>query len=165
MSHALKGICLALLAICGLQAFSALAEGDPLAGLEDSLALPPPPSQTAVPPAPASASSPGTAPATPPSPPAADRYTLIQSSGILGAPPQGPPPPALLGFAGDYAIIRNPEGQSDLVKEGGTLGSVKVLRIGINRVLIEHKGKVEELSIFEGLGGQPLVPGKEASTR
>jgi len=166
--YIVKGITLALAAICALQAYSAFTEGDPLSGLEDHLSSmaalrtapgPPPPPAASAPAA--AAQPPGSAPA--PAPP--DRYTTIESSGILGALPQGPPPPALLGLAGAYAIIRTPEGQTDLVAEGGTLGTVKVVRIGINRVLIEHKGKTEELSIFEGLGGQPLIPGKEASTR
>jgi len=176
LTYILKGISLALAVIFALQAYSVFMEGDPLSGLEDHLgsmaalraasesspaAAPSAPAApvTTAPPAPSPASAP---PAPTPTP---DRYTTIESSGILGALPQGPPPPALLGFAGAYAIIRAPEGQTDLVPEGGTLGTVKVIQIGINRVLIEHKGKVEELSIFEGLGSQPLIPGKEASTR
>jgi len=165
LNYILKGITLALAVICALQAYSAFMEGDPLSGLEDHLG-----SMAALraasepPPAPASSAAAATPPSAP-APPPPDRYTTIESSGILGALPQGPPPPALLGLAGAYAIIRAPEGQTDLVAEGGTLGTVKVLKIGINRVLVEHKGKVEELSIFEGMGGEPLVPGKEASTR
>jgi hypothetical protein len=172
--YILKGISLALAVIFVLQAYSAFMEGDPLSGLEDhlgsmsALRAASEPSSAPAPSAPAApaaaATTPPPSPSTP-APPAPDRYTTIESSGILGAMPQGPPPPALLGLAGAYAIIRAPEGQTDLVAEGGTLGTVKVIKIGINRVLIEHKGKVEELSIFEGLGGQPLVPGKEASTR
>jgi hypothetical protein len=175
LTYILKGITLALVVICVLQAYSAFTEGDPLSGLEDHLGSmaalraatdpSPPPAPSA---SPTSAQPPAASaqpPAAGPAPPVPDRYTTIESSGILGALPQGPPPPALLGLAGTYAIIRTPEGQTDLVAEGGTLGTVKVVRIGINRVLIEHKGKTEELSIFDGLGGQPLVPGKEASTR
>lgn len=148
----LKGTCAALAVICALQAYSAFSEDDPLGGLEDmaSVARPPAPTVTAQPQPPAA----GAPPASPPP----DRYAAIETSGILGAVPKGPPPPALLGLAGHYAIIRTPEGQVDLVAEGGTLGSVKVLKIGINRALIEHKGKLEELKIFDGLGGEPLLP-------
>jgi hypothetical protein len=167
LTYVLKGITLALAVICALQAYSAFTEGDPLSGLEDhlgsmaALRAAPDPAPPRAASTPAVAAQPA---ASAPAPPAPDRYTTIESSGILGALPQGPPPPALLGLAGAYAIIRTPEGQTDLVAEGGTLGTVKVIKIGINRVLIEHKGKTEELNIFDGLGGQPLVPGKEAST-
>ena len=70
--------------------------------------------------------------------------------------------PELLGLAGKYAIIKTPGGPTDLVAEGGELAGVKLLRIGLNRVLVEYQGKTHELTIFSGLGSTPLLaPSKE----
>ena len=69
-----------------------------------------------------------------------------------------PVPMGLLGIAGSTAFLRSPSGQTGLVKEGDSLGELKLLRIGINRVLVEQEGKKSELMIFEGFGGESLMP-------
>ena len=69
-----------------------------------------------------------------------------------------PVPMGLLGIAGNSAFLRSPSGQTGLVKEGDSLGEIKLLRIGINRVLVEQDGKKSELMIFEGFGGESLMP-------
>ena len=38
------------------------------------------------------------------------------------------------------------------------LGELKLLRIGINRVLVEQDGNKTELMIFNGYGGESLMP-------
>jgi hypothetical protein len=80
----------------------------------------------------------------------------ITDSEILG-PVIRPLPMALLGIAGDEAFLRGPDGQTGLEKEGDTLGDIKLLRIGINRVLIEEDGQQKELTIFDGIGGETLL--------
>ena len=67
-------------------------------------------------------------------------------------------PMALLGIAGKLAFLRSPSGQTGMVKEGEDLGEIKLLRIGINRVLVEQDGQPKELMIFSGLGGESLLP-------
>ena len=74
-----------------------------------------------------------------------------------------PMPMALLGIAGNTAFLRSPSGQTGLVKEGDSLGELKLLRIGINRVLVEQDGNKSELMIFNGYGGESLMP-KEKDT-
>lgn len=74
-------------------------------------------------------------------------------------------PMALQGIAGDYAIIQTPTGQSGLVKEGDSLGDVKLLRIGINRVLVEEGGHTQELTIFNGYGGQSLLTNENKTAK
>ena len=49
---------------------------------------------------------------------------------------------ALLGIAGKDVFLRAPNGQTGLIREGEELGGVKLLRIGMNRVLIEQDGTV-----------------------
>jgi hypothetical protein len=68
-----------------------------------------------------------------------------------------PLPMALLGIAGKDAFLRGPDGQTGLVREGEELGAVKVLRIGTNRVLIEHEGQKKELTLFSGFGSESLI--------
>ncbi len=99
-------------------------------------------------------------PAQPDLPPAIQaRIDRIVQSEILG-PVVRPLPMALLGIAGKDAFIRAPNGQTGLMREGDELGGLKLLRIGTNRVLIEHEQKQSELSIFSGFGSEPLI-GKE----
>jgi hypothetical protein len=81
---------------------------------------------------------------------------VVQSEAF--APIMRPLPMALLGIAGQQAILRAPNGQTDLVKEGAELGGLKLLRIGINRVLVEHEGQPKELTIFNGFGSESLLP-------
>ena len=66
-------------------------------------------------------------------------------------------PLAFLGVLGDSAIIRTTTGQTGLVKEGSELGGVKLLKIGINRVLVEQEGTQKELTVFSGFGSVSLL--------
>jgi hypothetical protein len=68
-----------------------------------------------------------------------------------------PLPMALLGIAGEFAFLRSANGQTGLVKEGDSLDDIKLLRIGVNRVLIEQDGQKKELTIFSGYGGDSLL--------
>jgi hypothetical protein len=91
------------------------------------------------------------------------RVERITQSEILGQVIR-PLPMALLGIAGRDAFLRAPNGQTGLVKEGDELGGIKLLRIGTNRVLIEHEGQKKELTVFSGFGSDTLLPkGKENS--
>jgi hypothetical protein len=85
------------------------------------------------------------------------RVSRIVDSEILG-PVMHPLPMALLGIAGDVAFLRTASGQSGLVKEGDSLGELKLLKIGMNRVLIEQDGQKKELTIFSGYGSESLLP-------
>jgi hypothetical protein len=84
------------------------------------------------------------------------RVDRVYESEIF-APIAHPVPMALLGIAGKVAFLRGPNGQTGMVKEGEDLGEVKLLQIGMNRVLVEQDGKKQELMIFAGLGGQSLL--------
>ena len=90
------------------------------------------------------------------------RVDRIYESEILGQIMR-PLPMALMGIAGNSAFLRSPSGQTGLVKEGDSLGEIKLLRVGINRVLVEQDGQKKELMIFEGYGGESLLP-KEKET-
>ena len=81
----------------------------------------------------------------------------ITQSEILGQIIR-PLPMALLGIAGQDAFVRAPSGQTGLLKEGEEMGGVKLLRIGTNRVLIEHEDQQKELSVFSGFGSETLLP-------
>jgi hypothetical protein len=85
------------------------------------------------------------------------RIEKIVQSEILGAIVR-PLPMALLGVAGRDAFIRAPNGQTGLVREGEEFGGLKLLRIDINRVLVEHEGQQKELTLFQGLGSETLLP-------
>jgi hypothetical protein len=84
------------------------------------------------------------------------RVNRIYDSEILGQIIH-PLPMGLIGIAGDMAFLRSPSGQTGLVKEGDSLGDLKLLKIGINRVLVEEDGKKSELMIFDGYGGSSLM--------
>ena len=86
----------------------------------------------------------------------------ITQSEILG-PVVRPLPMALLGIAGKDALLRTPNGQTGLLREGEELGGVKLLRIGTNRVLIEHEQQQKELTVFSGFGSETLLPKGEKS--
>jgi hypothetical protein len=90
------------------------------------------------------------------SPAAQARIDRITESEILG-PVMRPLPMALLGIAGEVAFLRSANGQTGLVKEGDSLGDIKLLRIGINRVLIEQDGQKKELTIFSGYGSDSML--------
>ncbi len=85
------------------------------------------------------------------------RVDRVVDSELLG-PVFHPMPASLMGIAGDFAFLRGPTGQTGLVKVGDSLGEIKLLKIGINRVLIEENGEKKELMIFAGLGGESLLP-------
>ena len=100
-----------------------------------------------------------------------DRVDRIVQGEILGQVMR-PMPMALLGIAGDTAMLRSPEGQTGLVKEGDNLGTLKLLKIGTNRVLVEVKGdkgegapEKQELMIFAGLGSESLMPKETKDTK
>ncbi len=90
------------------------------------------------------------------------RVERITQSEVLGAVIK-PLPMALLGIAGKDAFLRAPNGQTGLLREGEELGGVKLLRIGTNRVLIEHEHQQKELSVFSGFGSEPLLPKGKAN--
>jgi hypothetical protein len=91
-------------------------------------------------------------------PPAARaRIDRIVQSEILGAVVK-PQPMAVLGLAGADAFIRTPSGQTVLLREGEETNGVKLIRIGTNRVLIEHEGQQKELTLFSGFGSESLLP-------
>lgn len=85
------------------------------------------------------------------------RLDKIIQSELLGPVPR-PLPMALLGIAGTNVFLRTPSGQSGMLGEGGELGGIKLLRIGINRILVDEGGTNKELTIFGGAGGQSLLP-------
>jgi hypothetical protein len=87
------------------------------------------------------------------------RGNRIYESEILGQVMR-PLPMGLLGIAGDVAFLRSASGQTGLVKTGDSLGDLKLLRIGMNRVLVEQNGQQKELMIFEGYGGESLISDK-----
>jgi hypothetical protein len=178
----LRLVVLALSAVLVLEVVRFLAAPDPLAALGGAggppLALSPPPPSSASPSPPppaspspslstspsASAPQPGenavqASPQPPAAPPLPPEYAAIEASGILGKTPEPkPPPPALIGLAGAKALIQAPTGRWDFAAEGEAVDGVKVLRIGVNRVLVEYEGKTQELTIFSGLGGSSLLP-------
>jgi hypothetical protein len=85
------------------------------------------------------------------------RVDRVTDSEIFG-PVMRPMPMALLGIAGNMAFLRAPSGQTGLVKEGDSVGEIKLVRIGVNRVLVEQDGQKKELMIFSGFGGESLLP-------
>src|SRR5437867_1019357 len=90
------------------------------------------------------------------------RVDRIVESEILGVVVvKRPLPMALLGIGGKDAFIRTPNGQTGLLREGEELGGIKLLRIGTNRVLIEHEKQQKELTLFSGFGSDTLLPKKE----
>src|SRR5581483_3393023 len=94
---------------------------------------------------------PGAGPVLPP--PVQARIDRVIDSEIL-APVMRPMPMALLGIAGKDVFFRAPNGQTGLIKEGEELGGVKLIRVGLNRVLVEEQGQQKELTIFAGLGSE-----------
>lgn len=85
------------------------------------------------------------------------RVDRVIQSELLGMVVR-PPPMALLGIVGQDVLLRAPNGMSGLVREGGELGGVRIVRIGTNRVLVSEDGVEKELTIFNGIGGESLLP-------
>jgi len=90
------------------------------------------------------------------------RVDRITQSEIFGAIIR-PLPMALLGIAGKDAFLRAPNGQTGLLREGESLGGVKLLQIGTNRVLVEHEQQKKELTVFSGFGSETLLPKGKAN--
>jgi hypothetical protein len=86
----------------------------------------------------------------------AARVEKIKESQVLGMIVR-PPPMGLIGIAGPDVILRGPNGQTGIIRVGEELGGVKLLQIGVNRVLVLHEGKTNELTLFEGFGGDTLL--------
>lgn len=91
------------------------------------------------------------------------RLDRVIQSELLG-PVMRPPPMALLGIAGQDVLFRGPNGQTGLVREGGELGGVHIVRIGTNRVLVREGTELKELTIFGGIGGESLMPKEKEGT-
>ncbi len=100
---------------------------------------------------------------TPVSPESQARMDRVVQSEILGAV-MHPPPMALLGILGNDVLLRAPNGMAGLVREGAELGGAKILRIGTNRVLVRVDGEDKELMIFNGMGGESLLPKDKQGT-
>jgi hypothetical protein len=92
------------------------------------------------------------------------RITRIYESEILGQVIR-PMPMGLIGIAGDVAFLRSANGQTGLVKEGDSLGDLKLIQIGINRVLVESGGEKKELTIFDGYGSKSLLPAEKENPK
>jgi hypothetical protein len=93
-----------------------------------------------------------------------EQVDKITESEILGMVVR-PVPMALLGIAGRDVLLRAPNGQTGLLREGEELGGVKLLQIGTNRVLIEQAGQEKELMIFSGFGSESLLPKEKEKTK
>ena len=156
----LRMACLGLAALVALQSARVLLRKNPLAGLDVS-AGPLTFSGSETPAAPPETNAPARRATGKPDtnlPPAVQaRVERITQSEILG-PVIRPLPMALLGIAGPDAFLRAPNGQTGLLREGEQLGGIKLLRIGTNRVLIEHEQQQKELTLFAGFGGESLLP-------
>ena len=85
------------------------------------------------------------------------RVDRITQSEILGAVVR-PLPMALLGIAGKDIFLRAPNGQTGMIREGEELGGVKLIKIGVNRVLVEQDKEQKELTLFAGFGSESLLP-------
>jgi hypothetical protein len=89
------------------------------------------------------------------------RIDKIKDTQVLGQVMR-PPPMALLGIAGPDVLMRGPNGQMGIIRVGEQLDGLKLISIGVNRVLVEHEGQQKELMLFEGFGGESLLSkGKE----
>lgn len=149
----LRGLCIVLAVVLLLQFGRALFGRGPLSGFELSKRPPITSSRSTA------TNSSTKATALPPEVQA--RVEAIKESEILGRVMR-PPPMAVLGIGGKDVLFRAPSGQTGLLREGEELGGVKLLKIGTNRILIEHEQQTKELTIFQGFGGETLMPqGKE----
>ena len=155
----LRFICLGLAALVLFQFSRLLARKSPFEQLSSPVQLPRPTPATNAFENKTTNSVPGPEirnPGPPLAPAVQARIDRITQSEIL-APVMRPLPMALLGLAGRDAFLRAPNGQTGLIREGDELGGIKLLRIGTNRVLIEHEGQKKELMMFEGFGSETLL--------
>ena len=60
-----------------------------------------------------------------------------------------------------YAVLKTADGNTVMLAAGEEKNGVKLLRIEINRVAVEHLGKEIELSLFSGLRSRPPLPPKK----
>jgi hypothetical protein len=90
------------------------------------------------------------------------RIDKIIDTELLGPVPR-PVPMALLGIAGNSAMLRSTNGQQGLIKIGEEIGGLKLVKIGVNRVLVEQNGQQSELMIFSGFGGESLLSKEQNS--
>lgn len=86
----------------------------------------------------------------------AARVEAVYQSEIFG-PVVRPLPMAVMGLIGEDVILRTPTGQEKLMGVGDEAGGIKILEIGINRVLIEQEGKQKELTLHSGYGSKSLL--------
>ena len=107
---------------------------------------------------------PGAAPAPELPLPIRARVYQITDSELLG-PVMRPMPMALLGIVGDTAFLRSANGQTGLAKEGESVGGLKLVQIGINRVLVEDEGQKKELTIFSGYGSDSLMSKEKENSK
>jgi len=150
----LKIACLCLAILIILQLTQRGRASDPL---RDLRIITPPPAPAARPSPPtAPPTRPGSKRAKPLSPDVAALVDTINKSETFG-PVKKPQPIQLLGIAGEAAFLQDPNGQEGLAREGETFNGIKLLRIGINRVLIEHQGEEKELTLFSGIGSDSLI--------
>jgi len=84
------------------------------------------------------------------------RVDAVYKSEIFGPVPR-PLPMAVMGLIGEDVILRTPTGQEKLLGVGDEAGGVKILEIGINRILIEQDGKQKELTLHSGYGSKSLL--------
>ncbi len=166
---ALRLLCLGLAVLTVVQAAALLARRDPLDHLTRPASLLGPGDAD---PEPSRAGTNTTATAdlrapkseTPPAVRA--RVERITASEIFGPVPRPPSMPlALLGIGGRYAFLRAPTGQTGLVREGQEWNGIKLVQIGVNRVLVELQGHPQELTIFSGFGGQSLLPKRKENAQ
>ena len=163
--RALRILCLCLAGLVLWQLSRAFVrKGDPLPAFNvpaSAQAAAPPPEATAGK-TNATAKTPSRSSAVELPPHAQARVDRIVQSEILGALVK-PQPMALIGLAGQDAFVRTTTGQTVLLREGEENSGVKLLRIGTNRVLVEHEGQQKELMLFSGLGSESLLPKNEPS--
>ncbi len=154
----LRIACFGLLALIAAQAVGLVREGDPPTDPQPESAAPanlPRANEATGGGAPPSAAA---APQTDPPASLPERFKSIDACGMFGSVPVQKIVPTLIGMAGKYAILQTPDGAIGLVAEGGQQGDVKVIKIDINRALIEFEGKQQELTLFSGLGSSSLLP-------
>ena len=85
---------------------------------------------------------------------------IMKKSGLFGSPPK-PRQSVLIGIVGDMAIIQTGSGGSKTMSIGETYQNVKLLKLDINRALIEENGKTRELTLHSGIGSESLMQKKD----
>ena len=95
----------------------------------------------------------------------------VAESSLFGVAPPPPPPspnqppkakaPKLQGIAADFAILEIPGRGVHMIRLGDEEEGVKVLKLALNRVLIEVDGVKHELTIYSGFGSDPLLKPEE----